>query len=502
MTLEPPEPGVDAPKRKRRSKLRWVLHLALLALVALAVLLLVRAARFETRQLVVEPTPTPDLDWAVAAERLGGAVRIQTISRSAQGNSFSALRREDSAAFKAFHAYLSRSFPEAHRVMQREVIAEHSLLYEWKGSDASLEPVVIGAHMDVAPITPGTSMSWTEKPFSGVLKKDVIWGRGTLDDKAFVIGLLEAIEAAAKAGYAPKRSLFIALSHDQLRGGDVGTRALGAALGSRAKHFRAVLTEGMVVVTGFVKEIPAPIALVGVGEKGQASFLLQGETGSGKDKLEAAQKRLEAAPMQAEFDGAAQYQFEYLAHEFPFAIRVAVANRWLFSSLLESRISESEGSEALIRTLVTSTKVPPGYDESKLPPDPTVVTYRLRPGDTLEQVRAHALATIADADVKLTALDGAYVAPRVSPVTAPEFTTLQRVVEGVFPEAVFAPSLVLGSTDARHYSQLSPNVFRFRPLVLGPADMSRSRNSDERISLADYQRVVSFCAEFLRAFLD
>jgi len=162
VTLEPMEPGVAAPPRKRRSKLRWALHLTLLGLVALALLLVVRAARFETRQLVVEPIPKPDLDWAAAAERLGGAVRIQTISRSAQGNSFSALRREDSAAFKAFHAYLSRSFPESHRVMQREVIAEHSLLYEWKGSDASLEPVVIGAHMDVAPITPGTSMSWTE----------------------------------------------------------------------------------------------------------------------------------------------------------------------------------------------------------------------------------------------------------------------------------------------------------------------------------------------------
>jgi len=475
--------------------------LVLLGLVALAVLLLVRAARFESRQIVVAPTPMPELDWVAAAERLGGAVRIRTISRSVHGHSLSALRREDSAAFKALHAYLSRSFPEAHRVMRREVIAEHSLLYEWRGSDPSLEPVVIGAHMDVAPITPGTLMSWTEKPFSGALKDDVIWGRGTLDDKAFISGLFEAIEALSKAGFQPKRSLFLALSHDQLRGGEVGTRALAAALATHSQKFHVVLTEGMVIVTGFVPEIPAPIALVGVGEKGQASFLLQATGDASADKLEAAQKRLEAAPMAAAFSGPAQYQFEYLASEFPFAIRVAVANRWLFSSLLESRIAESEGSEALIRTLVTSTNVPPGYDDKGLPEHPTIVTYRLRPGDTLEQVKAHATRVVADSSITLTLLDGASAAPPVSPVSAPELLALQRVVEGVFPESVFAPSLVLGSTDARHYRDLSPNVFRFRPVILGPADMSRSRNSDERIALGDYKRVVSFCQAFAQAFL-
>ncbi len=487
-------------KPKKKSKWRWLVHAVLFTTLALAGTLLYRGKRFESRQISVPPASAPDIAWDAAASRLSGAVRIQTVSRSQHGTRTSPLRRDDAAAFRAFRSYLSSSFGKAHEAMTREVIAEHSLLYTWVGSEPSLEPVLIAGHMDVATVLPGTSMSWTEKPFSGASKDGMIWGRGTLDDKSFVVGLFEALEQLAASGYKPKRTVYVALSHDQMRGGELGTRGLAQALKSKAPKFRLVLTEGLAVVKGFMPEIPAPIAMVGVGEKGQASLLLQSDGAGADGKLEAAQKRLEQEAMPAEFSGPAVHQFEYLASELPFAIRVAVANRWLFSGLLEDRIKESEGSEALIRTLVTSTDIPPGIDEKKLPQHPVLANYRLRPGDSLEQLKAHAAKVIGDPQIKLSFLDGAYPAPPVSSVDAPEFKSFQEVVEGVFPESVFAPSLVLGATDARHYSGLSPNIYRFRPLVMAPDDMSRSRNSDERIRLEDYKRVVTFCSVLVQRF--
>lgn len=491
----------EVPKQKK-SKWRYLIHIVLLSTLALAGTLLYRGKRFESRQISVAEASAPELDWQSAVGRLQGAVRIQTISRSQHGTRTSALRREDVAAFRAFRSYLSGSFVKAHEVMQREVIAEHSLLYSWQGSDKSLEPVLIAGHMDVATVLPGTSMSWTEKPFSGAVRDEMIWGRGTLDDKSFVVGLFEALEALASRGFEPKRTLYIALSHDQMRGGEVGTRGLAKALSAKAPKFRVVLSEGLAVVKGFMPEIPAPIAMVGLGEKGQASLLLQSDSAGAESKLEAAQKRLEEKPMPAEFSGPAVLQFEYLASELPFPIRVAVANRWLFSGLLEDRIKQSQGSEALIRTLVTTTDVPPGIDEKQLPAHPVLANYRLRPGDTLEALKAHAAKVVGDPSIKLSFLEGAYPAPPVSPDEAPEFKLFQEVVESVFPEAVFAPSLVLGATDARHYSALSPNIYRFRPLVLAPDDMSRSRNSDERIRVEDYKRVVTFCSTFVQKFAE
>ncbi|MEZ4373600.1 MAG: M20/M25/M40 family metallo-hydrolase [Polyangiaceae bacterium] len=490
----------DEQPKKKKGKWRYIVHVVLFATLALAGTLLYRGKQFKSRQLSTAATPTPDIDWQKAVSHLQGAVRIQTISRSQHGTRTSALRREDVVAFRTFANYLSGTFPKAHEAMQREVVAEHSLLYRWEGSDAGLPPSVIAGHMDVATVQPGTSMSWTEKPFSGAVRDDMIWGRGTLDDKSFVVGLFEALEQLASSGFKPKRTLYVALSHDQMRGGEVGTRGLAQALSAKAPKFQVVLTEGLAVVKGFMPEIPAPIAMVGIGEKGQASVLLQSEGAGADSKLEAAQKRLEEQPMPAEFSGPAVNQFEYLASELPFPIRVAVANRWLFSGLLEDRIKQSQGSEALIRTLVTSTDVPPGIDQKQLPAHPTLANYRLRPGDTLEALKAHAAKVVADPSIKLSLLEGAYPAPPVSPVDAPEFKQFQEVVKGAFPESVFAPSLVLGATDARHYSALSANIYRFRPLLLAPDDMSRSRNSDERIRIEDYKRVVTFCASFVQKF--
>ncbi|MCA9628959.1 MAG: M20/M25/M40 family metallo-hydrolase [Myxococcales bacterium] len=489
----------DAQPKKKKSKWRWLVHGVLLATLGLGGTLLYRGKTFENRQLSVPAVEVPKLDWQQATSHLSGAVRIRTISRSQHGTRTSPLRAEDATAFRVFAGYLSATFPKAHERMQREVIAKHSLLYVWPGSEPSLEPILIAGHMDVATVQPGTSMSWTEKPFSGALRDDMIWGRGTLDDKSFVVGLFEALEHLASSGYSPKRAIYVALSHDQMRGGEVGTAALAQALSAKAAKFRMVLTEGLAVVKGFMPEIPAPIAMVGVGEKGQASLLLQGAS---EEQLRAAQKRLEEQPLPAQFSGPAVHQFEYLAGELPFAIRVAVANRWLFSGLLEDRIKESEGSEALIRSLVTSTDIPPGTDEKTLPEHPVLANYRLRPGDSLEQLKTHAAKVVADPKVELSLLEGAYPAPPVSSVDAPEFKLLQEVIEGVFPESVFAPSLVLGATDARHYATLSPNIYRFRPLLMGADDMSRSRNSDERIRVEAYERVVTFCSTLVRKFAE
>jgi len=42
-----------------------------------------------------------------------------------------------------------------------------------------------------------------------------LWGRGTLDDKIGVIGILEAVEALIESSFVPQRSLFLAFGHDK-----------------------------------------------------------------------------------------------------------------------------------------------------------------------------------------------------------------------------------------------------------------------------------------------
>ena len=111
------------------------------------------------------------VDSALAAKHLAEAVRFRTVShQDAQEN--------DTAEWDRLHAWLQATYPAAHAAMTREVVAGHTLVYTWRGVDPSLPPIVLLAHHDVVPVTPGTEHDWTHPPFEGVIADGAVWGRG------------------------------------------------------------------------------------------------------------------------------------------------------------------------------------------------------------------------------------------------------------------------------------------------------------------------------------
>src|SRR5207249_3521510 len=168
------------------------------ALVVLAAVLIIRTNRFHSRQLAVEPIPPLLLDTAAAAERLAGALRFRTISNQ-DSTQF------DAAEFRRFQDYLRTSFPRLHARLGREVTGGFSVLYEWRGSDTTLKPILLMAHQDVVPVEPGTEGRWTEPPFAGRISGGFVWGRGSMDDKGNLMALLEAVERLVGGGGAHGR---------------------------------------------------------------------------------------------------------------------------------------------------------------------------------------------------------------------------------------------------------------------------------------------------------
>ena len=86
----------------------------------------------------------------------------------------------------------------------------HALLFEWYGSDSSLKPLLLTGHQgelspfykafdeylitmpDVVPVLSTTRGLWTHDPYGGEYDEstDLIWGRGSSDDKSGTIGAL------------------------------------------------------------------------------------------------------------------------------------------------------------------------------------------------------------------------------------------------------------------------------------------------------------------------
>src|SRR5438046_8629777 len=185
------------------------------ALVVLAAVVIVRTSRFHSRQLAVEPVPPLPLDTAAAAARLAGALRFRTVASQDS-------TEVDAGEFRRFQDYLRTTFPKLHARLGREVTGGFSLLYEWRGSDSTLKPILLMAHQDVVPVEPGTEDRWTEPPFAGRISGGFVWGRGAMDDKGNLLARRGAVERLAGAGSAPRGTIDVPFGHCGAVGGRRG----------------------------------------------------------------------------------------------------------------------------------------------------------------------------------------------------------------------------------------------------------------------------------------
>jgi carboxypeptidase PM20D1 len=478
----------------------------LLLLLALAFALLAAIVVVRTLQVGAElPAVTPAAKAVVAAdaaERLAGAIRIPTVSRENTGDF-------DSAAFQALHDYLATEFPRVHAELERETVATHSLLYTWRGADPSSRPILLAAHLDVVPIEAGTEQEWQEEPFDGAVVDNVVWGRGALDDKSAAVGMLEAVEMLLAEDFSPTRTVYLAYGHDEEIGGVQGARAIAALLESRGVKLETVLDEGGAIVDGIVADIAAPIALVGVAEKGFVSVALGVRAAGGHSSLptresaigilSAAITRLEERPMPARLAGPTRKLLERIGPELPFPRRAALANLWATAPLVVRNLARNPGTNAMIRTTTAVTMFQAGTKDNVLPSHASaVVNFRVLPGDRVADALEHVRRVIDDPRIEIEPAGAFSAEPSaVSSTDSESFRILERTIREIVPETLVAPYLVAVATDSRHYAGLGANVFRFLPIRLNAADIERMHGTNERIAISDYERAIRFYRQLI-----
>ena len=475
---------------------------AVVVISALAVgMTLVHSARSEPVQAIVEPSlqvPVPD----GAAERLAGSLRIATIS-SDSADEF------DGEAFVELHGYLERAFPRVHSHLQREKVAQHSLLYTWQGTDSSLKPILLVGHMDVVPVEPGSQNKWDYEPFGGRIADGHVWGRGAIDNKSTVLGTLEAVEMLIAEGFRPTRTVYLAYGHDEEVGGRGGAREIAALLKNRGVELEMVLDEGGVIGDGVLPGVSAPVALVGIAEKGFVSVELSVRTAGGHSSLPPAHSavgivsgavaKLERNQMPARLEGPTRLMFEQIGPRFQYPQRAIFANLWLTRAIVLRKLVNTPTTNAMVRTTTAPTMFQSGTKDNVLPSYArAVVNFRILPGDSIAAVVEHVRRTIDDDRVKIE-IGGRFTAEpsTVSRTDSQSFRTLERSIRQVTPDVVVAPYLVVVVTDARYYAGLSRNVFRFLPLRLTSRDLDRMHGTNERIGINEYHTAIRTYRELL-----
>lgn len=470
---------------------------ALAGIGLLAVAVGVNTVRSGSRQLQVAPAPVLAIDEAAVAGRLAESLRFMTISDAANADA-------NAEEFAKLHEHLKASFPRVHAALKREEVGSHALLYTWQGSDPKAAPVMWMAHQDVVPVAPGTEKDWQQPPFSGVVADGFIWGRGSWDDKGNLYSQLEAIEMLLASGFQPKRTIYLAYGADEEVGGTRGAVPIAALLKSRGVKLDYVLDEGLLVLQGMVPGLEPPAAMIGMAEKGYASYKLELSTAPGHSSMPPQQTaigmmskalaNLEAKQMPVHLQGLPQTSFEILAPEMKGFNRVALSNFWLFSPLLERMLVQTPSVNALMRTTTALTVVNAGVKDNVLPGSASaIVNFRLLPGDTLADVKDHMRKAIGNDAVRISdATTYNAEATRVAPVDGVAYGIVNRTVREILPDAVVAPSLMIAATDSRHFDALSDNILKFSPVRAKPEDLPRFHGSNERMSVKNYADMIRF----------
>ena len=210
----------------------------------------------------------PDLDREGALARLSAAIRCKTINYADHSLT-------DYTEFDRLHAHMKASYPNIMRAGAFERLGHHAVLITIPGSDKALRPCLYMSHQDVVPVVEGTEQDWTHPAFSGDVADGYIWGRGTIDIKEQVFGVLEAAEYLLAHGKSFRRTAYLAFGDDE-ETLNLGALAISDHLKAQGVTLEFVLDEGSYKIdSGEAYGAPElAVATVELMEKGYADLEL------------------------------------------------------------------------------------------------------------------------------------------------------------------------------------------------------------------------------------
>jgi carboxypeptidase PM20D1 len=425
-------------------------------------------------------------------ERFRNAVRIKTDwpNGALPGDAVA------EAPLSRFQEYLAGTYPLFHKTAERWVLSPYALIYHWKGRDSRGKPVLFLAHYDVVP---AETEKWTVDPFGAEIREGFVYGRGTLDMKNILIGILEGAEKLLGEGFSPQEDIWFAFGGDEERSGLLGARTAAEWFAGRGLRFSWLLDEGTIIGVDQIKGVEGPLAMFGIEEKGYLSLSLtvlqQPGHASRPPRVQAAAvlgaalDRLVKKPFPFTLTSTVEGFFANLAPRTSSKIQGwAMAHARALGPLFFKALEGNPTIASMLRTTVAITQLEGSSAPNVLPSAVrAVINIRILPPWTVETVIGYVKAAVGDDRVEIAVHEAGTEPVPANPEHArlrgPGWQEMAGAMEAVFPGVPILPFLMTATTDSRHYRDLTEGIFRFGPLTLDPQALSLIHGHDERISL-------------------
>jgi carboxypeptidase PM20D1 len=475
----------------------WILWMVLGIIVVWLAVVLVRAAMYKPKPELVPSQEKVELDEERIVADMQELVRCKTVSY----NDDAMIDKEE---FKKFQDLLPRLYPKVHETCERTFHGVNGMLYHWKGKKSDA-PAVLMSHYDVVPVE---ESQWEKPAFEGIVEDGVLWGRGTLDTKGTLCGIMEAAEKLIGEGFVPEQDVYFAFSGQEEINGPSCPAIVDWFEGQGIRP-AIVVDEGGAVVENVFPGVTRECALIGIAEKGLENIEFHAKSRGGHastppvhtivGELAEAMAKVEKHPFPRQLTKPVKEMLDILGRHSTFAYKILFANLWCFEGLFDLVCKKSGGElNAMLRTTCALTKMEGSKAFNVLPPKASAgMNLRLIGTDTTESARAYLEKVIDNPNIEVRIFEGRNPSTE-SDTSCREWTDLCQVVTDTWPGALVSPYLMMACSDSWHYCRITNRVYKFSAMKLSKEERGMIHGNNERVPVETLVKAVEFYVRLMK----
>lgn len=186
--------------------------------------------------------------------------------------------------------------------------------------------------------------------------------------------------------------------------------------------------------------------------------------------------------------------FQGLAPYLAFPLRLVFANMWCFAPLVKIIMpSINPQAGAMIGTMCTFNGIKGGNYDDVQSKECTATAFLRCVDDkdlAMDIIKFKEVAKKYSISVEDAPEGNEYHKP--ADLKSQQLKYVQKCIGEVFPHVASAPFILPAGTDARHFSDICPNVIRFAPIDIDAQQFASVHSQNENISIKAVGNSVAF----------